>query len=235
MECQDGRKPSHGIDWRGREWAFEVPFYLTPQLGDLGTGLAPPKVRLDPVTRQQLQLVVDLLIHGGGHVSYQASVLLALLLQRADPGLRAAFLNGPEASLLLTMLLCMAATPQQAVSPGGPVPCIIYQGLCPNWQAAVTDIVAVWGEAGGGLPCYEVPPASSSLLLLAMYYLQPQLVAQEGDQGTGQAPVAVAGETPPPRIVSASGGVGECPESGDMHSCVCLLTIWITGPQLRMP
>jgi hypothetical protein len=200
------KPPTGGIDWRSRKWAFEVPFYLTPQVGDLGTGFAPPQVPLPPVTRQQLQLVVDLIVHGGGHVGYQAGVLLVLLLARADPGLRAAFLNGPEASLLLTMLLCMAATPQRADAPGG-ISCILYQTLCHSWPGVWTDVFVAWSGAGM-LHCITVPPASSSLLLIAMCYLQPQLAAP-GDQGTEQVPVAVAGKGSPPRTISASCGLGE--------------------------
>jgi hypothetical protein len=69
--------------------------------------LPPPGVEvcsdplLPPVTLQQLQLAGSGLACANAMGAPTAALLLALLLQRADPGLRAEFLGGPGGSALL--------------------------------------------------------------------------------------------------------------------------------------
>jgi hypothetical protein len=72
------------------------------------------------VTQQQLQLVLRVLVKASGSDFTTAALLLVLLLQRADPGLRAAFLNGPEASLLLVTLVTWGCHPGEWRGRGSP-------------------------------------------------------------------------------------------------------------------
>jgi hypothetical protein len=74
-----------------------------PLLPPHGAGSVQPGAKeLPPVELQQLQLAVSALSHGGdSEVAGSAALLLALLLQRADPGLRAPFLAGPGGTALL--------------------------------------------------------------------------------------------------------------------------------------
>jgi hypothetical protein len=58
-----------------------------------------------PVTLQRLQLVTSILIQGHWANFYPAMLLLSLLLQRADAGVRAQFLGGPWGSYFLDVLV----------------------------------------------------------------------------------------------------------------------------------
>jgi hypothetical protein len=80
--------PGHFIEWPSRpphDWGVSTA-------GDACTG---------PVTLKQLQLAVSALACAPGTWACSPALLLALLLQRADPGLRAEFLGGPGGTALL--------------------------------------------------------------------------------------------------------------------------------------
>jgi hypothetical protein len=121
---------------------------------------------LPPVTRQQLQLVVSAVVQADWEALHKALLLLVLLLQRADPGLRAAFLNGPEASLLLVTLVTWGCHDESS-APG------IGMGVIPgkDCPTMVSSLRAAWG--GQPVQMHELPLPNCALLMLAQLYLQP--------------------------------------------------------------
>jgi hypothetical protein len=156
---------------------LEVP--LLPQyMGAAGAGEPSGSCPLLAVTLQQLQLVTCAMYQGSDTGTSSAALLLTLLLQRADPGLRAQFLGGPWGSL---MMHTMGEASQQERLSGAPN----------GWMQSVTAISAehasedliviaqgAWQNKQdfGGLPA-----ATSSLLALAWAHLQ----VQQQQQGAG--------------------------------------------------
>jgi hypothetical protein len=133
-------------------------------------GQGPP-----PVTLLQLQLAVSALAHGDdaeGAVS--AALLLALLLQRADPGLRASFLAGPGGTALLAaaQYWCTAA-----MEPGGR--CMLFFALCHPvlWEdssCAARMLAALQsGQSEETAGWKAKTPYGSLARLLAWCYLAP--------------------------------------------------------------
>jgi hypothetical protein len=74
---------------------------LPPQ----GVEWGPEGQQLPPVTLQQLQLAMCGLAYADAYAAPTAALHLALLLQRADPGLRAEFLGGPGGNSTLATYL----------------------------------------------------------------------------------------------------------------------------------
>jgi outer membrane biosynthesis protein TonB len=125
---------------------------------------------LAPVTRQQLQQVVGLMVHSNGILCYEAGLLLALLLQRADPGRRAAFLNGPEASLLLAALVNYTSWEEEK-DDGALEPYAHRQAGGPSWKAAKEELLSGWEGVLLQGPALLKPHVV--VLLLTLCFLQP--------------------------------------------------------------
>jgi hypothetical protein len=162
--------------WLKQHWADDdhrrsgsIPYPLTPAL--VAPGCVPhPQCPLPPVTRQQLQLVLGLLVGDGGYTFTWAALLLVLLLQRADPGLRAAFLNGPEASLLLVTLVTWGCHPGEWGERGAPT-ALAIDAREHTWEGAVKLLVDSMSAAETGLRRFPYP--SSAALILSLCYLEP--------------------------------------------------------------
>jgi hypothetical protein len=142
---------------------------LTPALVAPGS-VPPPQCPLPPVTRQQLQLVLGLLVEAGGNTFNTAALLLVLLLQRADHGLRVAFLNGPEASLLLTMLVAWGCHAEDWGSDSAPMLLGLW-GMKHTWEGAVQLMIDIL--VGGDVRGAFFGHPASALLVLALCYLEP--------------------------------------------------------------
>jgi hypothetical protein len=125
---------------------------------------------LPPVTRQQLQLVLQVLVQADAVRFGAASLLLVLLLQRADPGLRAAFLNGPEASLLLVTLVNWGCHPKGWGRGGAPGPFGSF-GTKDTWEDCVSVMVA--RLKGDDDPYVAYTHSHSATMVLAQCYLEP--------------------------------------------------------------
>jgi hypothetical protein len=145
-----------------------------------------PVTRPPPVTRQQLQLVLRVLVQSGGTAFTTAALLLVLLLARADPGLRAAFLNGPEASLLLVTLVNWGCHPGEW---GRRLGC---SGRPDSWEGAVQPLVDALMGKSSSMSGYQY--AASAALVLAQCYLEPAAPRHLEGQ---QQPALMLSEGPP--------------------------------------
>jgi hypothetical protein len=187
--------------WEGDKQMFSgiIPYPLTPALVAPGC-VPPPQCPLPPVTRQQLQLVLGLLVNTGGRTFSTAAVLLVLLLQRADPGLRAAFLNGPEASLLLVTLVTWGCHPGEwGVHE---VPSLLgTTGRDTSWQDAVQAALDLLQRTDVSVACFSHP--ASAALVLAYCYLEPAAPRQLDGQ---QQPALVATPIGASAVHTGSGG-----------------------------
>jgi hypothetical protein len=106
-----------------------------------------------------------------------AALLLALLLARADPGLRAAFLNGPEASLLVTSLVNWGCYGHRE-GIWEPKP-DMTRLPSPSFAAMVESLLSLCRSAESDVKVERVPAASGAMLMLALFYLQPASERQQ--------------------------------------------------------
>lgn len=146
---------------------------------------------LPPVTLQQLQLVTCHLAQVPAYHLAQVPagstlstvLLLSLLLQRADPGVRAEFLGSPVGSLMLHVLGHLS-TLESSDDPftllGG-----FYVMHATTALAARVNYEAVLGQQS--LRFGSVPVVTASLQALTWAHLE----VQQGD-GTGACPVSMA-------------------------------------------
>jgi hypothetical protein len=148
-----------------------LEYPLTPRVLAF-CSVPPPVCPLPPVTRQQLQLVLGVVVGAGGDMLASAALLLVLLLQRADPGLRAAFLSGPEASLLLSTLVNWGRHPGEYGQHGAPGPVGVHGQLMEHtWEGAARFIL---DPTPGATDLGAVfPLAASAAMVLTMCYLEP--------------------------------------------------------------
>jgi len=138
------------------------------------------------VTQQQLQLVLRVLVKASGSDFTTAALLLVLLLQRADPGLRAAFLNGPEASLLLVTLVTWGCHPGEWGVHEVPSQLGTTDGDT-SWEGAVRNGLDLMQNKDMSVACFSHP--ASAALLLVYCYLEPAAPRQLDGQ---QQPALVA-------------------------------------------
>jgi hypothetical protein len=190
--------------WRCEEHKFSsiIPYPLTPALVAPGC-VAHPQCPLPPVTRQQLQLVLSLLVGTGGESFSTAALLLVLLLQRADPGLRAAFLNGPEASLLLVTLVTWGCHPGEWGVHEVPSQLGTTDGDT-SWEGAVRNGLDLMQNKDMSVACFSHP--ASAALLLVYCYLEPAAPRHLDGQ---QQPQLVATPVGPSAIHTGAGGCCE--------------------------
>jgi hypothetical protein len=139
---------------------LEVP--LLPQHGSPpGSHSAPP------VTLEQLQLVTRALSATMGPGLSTASLLQALLLQRAAPGLRAQFLSSPAGSLWLDTLVSAPEKDRRCRgSPGWR--CSAHLSV----STAKAELLAAVQGVNQGVQWFVVPAATASLLSLAWAHLE---------------------------------------------------------------
>jgi hypothetical protein len=211
-------------------WGGSLPFPLVPRV--LAPCSVPPLSAAhgpQPVTRQQLQLVLQVLVQTGTAHFTPAALLLALLLQRADPGLRAAFLNGPEASLLLATLVAWGCHPGEW---GNGYPRLLGPpGQQGTWEDGVSLVVeCLKGDDGTFTWCTH---ADSATLVLAQCYLEPAAPRHLEGQ---QQPALIVPDAPP-FVLSTGSAVGEPPQGvstgcmGDpKHLCTQSLKYCRTSP-----
>jgi hypothetical protein len=131
-----------------------------------------------PVTLEQLQLAVCAIENADASGASAAALLLALLLQRADPGLRAEFLGGAGGTTLLAAAQYWGYHRNDGGIPlGGPYTSLaVYtSGLMAPDQCMGRLLAAVEAQGRQGPSCTwrEQPGAQGALLLLAWSYLQP--------------------------------------------------------------
>jgi hypothetical protein len=126
------------------------------------------------VTLQQLHLAVSALSNCAAEGAVSAALLLALLLQRADPEVRAAFMGGPGGTALL------AAAQYWGYSPGlnlatGTLPFTLLVPVELSKQSAARQLLAVLRrDSKGKAPDWALAgPLDSLGLLLAWCYLVP--------------------------------------------------------------
>jgi hypothetical protein len=151
--------------------------------------------------------VLRVLVGARGSRFATAALLLVLLLQRADPALRAAFLNGPEASLLLVTLVTWGCHAQEWGK--GRVPGVLgRRGEAATWADGVPWMINQLMEEE--VEDSEFTPymyAASAVLVLVQCYLEPaaarHLDAQQ--QGQQQQVVLEAG----PFFLSTGVSIGE--------------------------
>jgi hypothetical protein len=130
------------------------------------------------VTLQQLQVATCAMcftIRGG---DYSAVLLLSLLLQRVDPGLRAEFLGGPCGSLMLHEL---SGVSRVRATPGGhPIGWLVtHPGVTP--EQTRQQLVAVLNkEPLRELPMQVVTSAEASLLALVWAHLEVRPIPEGG-------------------------------------------------------
>jgi hypothetical protein len=156
-----------------------------------------PASRPSPVTRQQLQLLLRVLVQADADHLRAAALLLALLLQRADPGLRAAFLNGPEASLLLVALVNWGRHAGEVSER------IVAVGQEGTWEDAVSVMISYLNKEE--LPCIGYTHAASAALVLAQCYLEPAAPRHLG----GQQQPALVIHNAPPFVLNSGSASGE--------------------------
>jgi hypothetical protein len=160
------------------EAAWAIVFRPTghdwPLLPDAGEGAVQQQEGqgLPPVTLQQLQLTVSAMAHAESEEAVTGALLLALLLQRADPGLRASFLAGPGGTALLAAAQYWGHT--IALHPGDPEAffslCVPddKSGICSASQLLALLQGESWAAGWGWLD-----PGTSLGMLLAWCYLVP--------------------------------------------------------------
>jgi hypothetical protein len=142
-----------------------------PLLPNAGVKVAPSNVEQPPVTLQQLQQAAAALAFCDATSFAAAAWLLVLLLQRADPGLRASFLGGPAGSSLCAT--CVARAYHSVTQPGSDARGGEW------WLHAYTSPAAAAGSMMSALHgrFVEQPVLLSrsftTALLLAWCYLQP--------------------------------------------------------------
>jgi hypothetical protein len=151
----------------GMEW----PLLPDQGLGAVAQqeGQGPP-----PVSLQQLQLAVTSLANCAVQGAVSAHLLLALLLQRADPGLRASFLGGPGGTALLAAAQYWGHTSAPHAAPGV-LPFSLVVPIDLSERTAARRLLAVLRrDSRGGAPDWAlVGPCDSLGLLLAWCYLVP--------------------------------------------------------------
>lgn len=134
--------------------------------GPAALGNHPPA---PPVSLQQLQMVVHAWSLGNNSDFSTASLLMALLLQRADPGLRAQFLGSPLGSFWLDRLTGVPQQERQRWLPAG------WRVLvCATVSEAREELMAAVRGAEPGSPLGSLPAACASLLALAWSHLERQ-------------------------------------------------------------
>jgi hypothetical protein len=146
--------------------------------------------------------VLGVLVGAGDKTFTTAALLLALLLQRADPGLRAAFLNGPEASLLLATLVTWGCHPQEWGNRGPPMALGPY-GEELTWEGAVQLMLDTL--LGGDVWSTAFTQSASAALVLLYCYLEPAAPRHVDGQ---QQPGLVAEHGP--AVIHIRGGQGGC-------------------------
>jgi hypothetical protein len=172
-----------------------------------------------PVTLQQLRLVLEvvcLTCKGYAAPALQAPALLALLLQRAAPGVRAAFLNSADGTRLLVAL-------QQMVNAEPPTP-----ALSSNWwtmdnqDGAVTAVDGVstgrtWGIMPGARAGYTLawsflevdhPAAASAAAGAAAEWPPPPAQSKAGAQAAAASHAAEVPGAPAGRLVAPAAVAG---------------------------
>jgi hypothetical protein len=168
------RLPAHHMAWDMvlRATGLDWPLLPKQYVGDAHPADRSPP----PVTLQQPQLAVSALARSNAAGAVSAALLLALLLQRADPGLRASFLGGPGGTALLaaaqywgyTAVLDSAA--REIGQPFG-----VYDAVSWVQSAGAARMLAALNcdlpvEQAGWEPA---APSGSLGLLLAWCYLVP--------------------------------------------------------------
>jgi hypothetical protein len=145
---------------------------LTPRLVAADSRPQVQGPALAPVTRQELQLALDVMVHAVGPVCGPSALLLVLLLQRAEPELRTAFLNGPEASLLLSTLIAWGARRDRNDNRGDPNTWRPYREEVGDWRLAHKLLL----EALGGAEAKSnsaMEPGAFAAAVLGMCFLEP--------------------------------------------------------------
>jgi hypothetical protein len=120
-----------------------------------------------PVTLEQLWLVTHIMCQGPCLHYYSAGLLISLLLQRADPGLRAEFLGSPWGSYFLDVLVTVPtheAMGGKVVGWRGPGPSMGAGAAQPQLEAALQGRMPLCGWN-------PLPAATSCLLALAWAHL----------------------------------------------------------------
>jgi hypothetical protein len=186
---------------------------LVPQCVGIGTGTStmphgPPHVSntAPPVTLQQLQLVAHSLDPDSVQRTLSGVLLMSLLLQRADAGVRAQFLGSPWGSYFLDVLVTVAV-PGQA--PGSDAS-LLMTVPCDDPGVALAefkkDLQWLGGEGWG-----QLPEATTSLLALAWAHLQVKEGSELQDEpmlGPQQWAVLASGWRPRETYATAPHGAG---------------------------
>jgi hypothetical protein len=174
---QLARTPS---SWWADETFLDAPLLPIHRgtAGSSGTGNSSP---LPAVTLQQLQLVTCAMGQGYAAGMHSASLLLTLLLQRADPGLRVEYLGGPWGSLMMHTLA--EATQREQLHGAS---CGLVEPLLPcNEEEALDDfkrfVQGLWQVADTAVEF----AAASSLVVLAWTHLEVQQQQQEEEEEEG--------------------------------------------------
>jgi hypothetical protein len=94
------KHPREPARWEVLMYSAGTPWPLLPDQG-MPAAQQQEGQGLPPVTLQQLQLAVGAMSHAAARNVVSAALLLSLLLQRAEPDVRASFLAGPGGSALL--------------------------------------------------------------------------------------------------------------------------------------
>jgi hypothetical protein len=161
---------SSNSDWCGHAY---LNFPLLPQcVGTPAHGAAPGSAV--GVTLQQLQLVTRSLNQGLVGSAVSGVLLMSLLLQRADPGLRAQFLGSPMGSYYLDGLVTLALRGQATGAPSR----LVWTPPSDAPGTVLADLKSVLQEQtpNGGL--WQLPAATGSLLALVWAHVQVQQGAQ---------------------------------------------------------
>jgi hypothetical protein len=127
---------------------------------------------LQPVTLQQLQLVAAATGYAEPSGAISSGLLLALLLQRVGPGLRAEFLGGPGGSILLSACEVWGHDYERSQVPGVAAPTFHVLDKPPGCVAP-SMIAALCGDSIEGSEDWRPVGVRSSFgLVLAWCYLQ---------------------------------------------------------------
>jgi hypothetical protein len=185
-----------------------------------------------PVTLQQLRLVLEVVCltcqdsttqkRETASQAQQAPLLLALLLQRASPTVRAAFLNSADGARLLVALQQMAATAQANVL-------LTLVGTNLAWRfynnAGALSLAA--GLSGGeGVSYRELQQLTQALCSLAWCFFELDPVA-----AAAGLPHAAAAPSPAVAEPAATGSPGAAlgpflTDAAVAHGCVLAPTTW---------
>jgi hypothetical protein len=174
--------------WWSEQVYLDMPLLPPSHIGAAGEGEAgsssssrSSSSTLPAVTLERLQLVTCAMGQAQPDRMSSAALLLTLLLQRADPGLRSQYLGGPWGSLMLHTL---AEAPERERSHQAACGWVQPQFVCDAELALEVVKVVAQGVGSGEMVFAVHRAATSSLLALAWAHLE---VVQQQEGATSHS------------------------------------------------